>query len=54
MSSKSRSIRRQKKKKGGELPPSGRQRENPLTADRYYPSIGKLPPVNPIGSKGGK
>jgi len=52
MSSKSRSIRRSKQKRIGKLPQqSTRTRENPLTADRYYPSIGSLPPTNPVGSK---
>ena len=53
MGSKSRSIRRSKLKGDGKLPDvkNPRLRENPLTADRYYPSIGKLPPTNPVRSK---
>lgn len=54
MSSKSRSIKRKKLRDEGKLPPGNRRRENPLTADRYYPSLGRLPPTNPISSQGGK
>lgn len=53
MSSKSRSIRRQKLKKEGKLEQTvGRRRENPLKAERYYPSLGPLPPTNPTRSQG--
>lgn len=53
MSSKSRSIRRSKLKADGKLPDgkNPRTHENPLKADRYYPSIGKLPPTNPARSQ---
>lgn len=53
MSSKSRSIRREKLRGEGKLPDgkNPRIRENPLKADRYYPSIGKLPPINPARSQ---
>jgi hypothetical protein len=53
MGSKSRSIRRSTLKKQGKLPDGKnlRIRENPLKADRYYPSIGKVKPTNPARSQ---
>jgi len=52
MSSKTRSIRRSKLQRDGKLPQQGtRKRENPLTADRYYPSLGAVPPTNKTRSQ---
>ena len=52
MSSKARSIRRSKLKREKLLEQQGtRKRENPLTADRYYPSLGAVRPTNKTRSQ---